>query len=80
MRAEVVSELRTWTLEERLEVAEELLRGIRSEIGDGSSRSRRGEVRRQMKKAASALVRDYSDDEELTAFTVLDGEDFHAAG
>jgi predicted DNA-binding ribbon-helix-helix protein len=28
--------------------------------------------------AAKALLNDYTTDEELTAFTALDGEDFHA--
>jgi metal-responsive CopG/Arc/MetJ family transcriptional regulator len=32
----------------------------------------------QLAKAARALLADYEKDEELTAFTVLDGEDFHA--
>ncbi len=30
-------------------------------------------------KAAEILLVDYTTDEELTAFTVLDGEDFHGA-
>jgi len=32
----------------------------------------------QLAKAARALLDDYEKDEELTAFTVLDVEDFHA--
>jgi len=31
-------------------------------------------------KAAKSLLRDYQEDPELTAFTSLDGEDFHAQG
>ena len=32
----------------------------------------------QLASAACALLADYETDEELTAFTALDGEDFHA--
>lgn len=32
----------------------------------------------QLAKAAKALLSDYETDEELTSFTSLDGEDFHA--
>ena len=34
--------------------------------------------RRKMAAAAAALRRDYEADPDLTAFTSLDGEDFHA--
>lgn len=31
----------------------------------------------ELEAAAESLLADYENDEELTAFTVLDGEDFH---
>jgi hypothetical protein len=31
-----------------------------------------------LSQAANALLPDYLEDGELTAFTILDGEDFHA--
>ncbi len=31
----------------------------------------------ELEAAAKALLADYENDEELTAFTALDGEDFH---
>jgi predicted CopG family antitoxin len=34
--------------------------------------------RSQLADAAQALLNDYTTDKELTAFTVLDGDDFHA--
>ncbi|MDW7754523.1 MAG: CopG family transcriptional regulator [Brevefilum sp.] len=34
--------------------------------------------RSQLVDAAQALLNDYTTDKELTAFTVLDGDDFHA--
>ncbi len=35
---------------------------------------------RALEQAARALLADYQADPELTAFTVLDGQDFHAQG
>jgi macrodomain Ter protein organizer (MatP/YcbG family) len=35
---------------------------------------------RELEQAAQALLADYQADPELTAFTALDGEDFHAQG
>ena len=35
---------------------------------------------RQLEQAAQALLADYQAGAELTAFTALDGEDFHAQG
>ena len=34
----------------------------------------------ELAAAAQALLADYQDDPDLTAFTALDGEDFHAQG
>ncbi len=34
----------------------------------------------QMQQAARLLLADYQTDPELTAFTALDGDDFHAQG
>jgi hypothetical protein len=36
--------------------------------------------KRQLASAAEALLADYAAEGELTAFSVLDGEDFHAWG
>ncbi len=35
-------------------------------------------IERQLASAAEALLEDYTNDEELTCFTALDGESFHA--
>ncbi len=35
---------------------------------------------RELEQAALALLADYQTDPELTAFSALDGEDFHAQG
>ena len=36
--------------------------------------------KREMEAAAKALLADYQNNPELTAFTALDAEDFHAQG
>jgi len=38
----------------------------------------RQRMKEEMEAAAQALLADYESDKELTAFSVLDGEDFHA--
>ncbi len=38
----------------------------------------REKTRRKMEQAAHALLNDYENDPELTAFTALDQEDFYA--
>jgi hypothetical protein len=38
---------------------------------------KRQEIARQMEVAAEALYDDYANDKELTAFSILDGEDFY---
>ena len=38
---------------------------------------KRQETARQMEVAAEALYDDYANDKELTAFSILDGEDFY---
>ena len=42
--------------------------------------SLRERQQRELEQAARALLDDYQSDPELTAFTALDGEDFHAQG
>ncbi len=39
----------------------------------------RARQQRELEQAAQALLADYRDDPELTAFTALDGHDFHAS-
>jgi len=42
--------------------------------------SKRAARTSELESAAELLLADYENDEELTAFTVLDGEDFHEEG
>jgi len=40
------------------------------------SKEIKDEKKKTLSEAAEALLKDYSDDKELTIFTALDGEDF----
>lgn len=46
--------------------------------GDFEQPAKKQEERQQLRVAAEALLSDYAEDGELTAFTALDSEEFHA--
>jgi len=79
-RAQVVSELKALGPEERLSVPEELSRLAKDDLRRETLRSRNQVEKARMREASRALLEDYALGGELTAFTALDGEDFHAAG
>ena len=79
-RAQVISELKALSPEERLSIAEELLRLVKDDLRKATPRSRKHVRRARMRDASRALLEDYASEGELTAFTALDGEDFYAAG
>ena len=76
---EILKELKRFSTRERLEIIETTLHLIRQELRleKPGKRSRKS---RSLSLAAKALLPDYLASGELTAFTVLDGEDFHAQG
>lgn len=57
---------------------EAILRDMRESLQSVSQSPARFETKRQLARAAELLTADYEQDKELTAFTALDGEDFHA--
>jgi hypothetical protein len=80
-QAEILQELKNLTTAERLAVIEAALHLIREDLQQGSQAERlptQSERRRQLAEAAEALLPDYAADGELTAFTALDYEEFHA--
>jgi hypothetical protein len=48
-----------------------------NDINSHSTREEEENIDTRMEKAAVSLLGEYENDEELTAFTVLDGEDFY---
>ena len=79
-QTEILQELKKLTSEERLAVAEAALTLVREELQRAGRPLSKTQMSQQMAQAAKALFRDYQTDTELTAFTVLDSEDFGAKG
>lgn len=75
---EIERELKRMTNAERLfviEIASQLVRGT---LKNDSNLSL-ADKRQRLKKSAEIMLSEYAHDEELTAMTVLDGEEFHHA-
>ncbi|MEX2593935.1 MAG: hypothetical protein WD426_14260 [Anditalea sp.] len=65
---EIIKEIKRLPVDKRLRIVEQTLKSIRE-----------AESKNQLEKAVGALYTDYSNDNELTAFTSLDFENFYEA-
>jgi hypothetical protein len=74
--AELLQELKKLTSAERLAVAEATLRLVHEELQQTAQPASQAEMKQRLAKAAEVLLPDYQVDADLTAFTVLDSEDF----
>ena len=75
---DILKALETMTLRERLEIVESVLQEIRARLAEDEAREDRwNNLERRMRDAAVLLADDYKNDEELTIFSALDGEDFY---
>ena len=63
---------------ERLNIIEAALHQIRRDLEAVKEPLPVGGKQRQLAEAAEALLGDYASDKDLTAYTALDGDDFHA--
>jgi len=77
-KQEILEELKKLAPAERLVVIEAALEELRGEILQTEPPSTKEDRKRQLASAAEALFADYAAEGELTAFSVLNGEDFHA--
>lgn len=77
-RREIFEALQQLPLFERLALMESILRMISEEFKQREFFPADSERKNKMIAASEALLADYTSDRELTAFTALDGEDFHA--
>lgn len=75
---EILQELKKLTTTERLTIVEAALRLIREDLQQVGEPLVPTERKRQLAAAAQALLPDYAAGGELTIFTALDSEDFHA--
>ncbi|MHB8067791.1 MAG: hypothetical protein ACYDIC_07820 [Desulfobaccales bacterium] len=77
-RIDLLKELQKLTPPERLAVIEAALQQLRADL-EGRPEPKYLAVRKkEMAAAAQALQADYAAGDELTVFTTLDAEDFHA--
>ena len=74
---DILAEIKKLTAAERLTIVESILQSIREDLRQGEQQPAQTE-KKQLVKAAEALLSDYMKDKELTIFTSLDSEDFHA--
>jgi hypothetical protein len=77
-QTEILEELKKLPTTERLTIIEAALCLIREDLQQVEPPLARTERQRQLAAAAEALLPDYAAGGELTIFTALDGEDFHA--
>jgi hypothetical protein len=75
---EILEALKRLTPSERLIVIEGALEELRRELQQAESPPDKEGRKKQLASAAEVLLADYASDAELTAFSILDGEDFHA--
>ena len=72
---EIASELQRLPTVERLKVVEQVMQQLQKEFAKANYAP---SERAGLNHAAEVLLEDYTRDPELTAFTALDGDSFHA--
>lgn len=77
---EILEEISKLTNAERLTIIEAASHLIREDLRLSEHPLSETERKHRMTLAAEALLADYTSDTELTAFTALDGEEFHEEG
>ena len=79
LRGELLDEVKKLPVSERLAFVEAALQLVQQDVQCllplAEARARRARLRARMADAAERLAQFYETDEELTAFTALDGED-----
>ena len=74
----ILNELKKLSNTERLAIIESALNMIRKDLQSAEQSQELKNRKQRLSEAARLLLPDYANDDELTAFTVLDSEDFHA--
>ena len=77
-RTDILDELNKLPADEQLSIVETALRQLREQFRAGRLDAA-SERRERLSVAADALKTAYETDPELTAFTTLDRDDYHAA-
>jgi hypothetical protein len=76
---EIIEQLKKLAPAQRLAIVEATLRSIREELVPAQEPVAKSERGRKLAAAAKALLPDYAQGGDLTSFTALDSEDFHAS-
>ncbi len=76
-RQEILEEIKRLTPEERLVLFEDTFQLIRQDLSRVEQPLSREERKRQLAEQAKLALPYYQNDEELTIFTALDGEDVY---
>lgn len=76
---EIIEQLKKLAPAQRLAIVEATLRSIREELASSQERQAKSGRELKLAEAAKALLSDYANDGDLTSFTALDSEDFHAS-
>ncbi len=79
-QAELLEKLKKLTPKERLTIIEVALHLVRKDFQRMEQPLAQTKKKQQLAAAAKALLPDYVAGGELTVFTALDSEDFHAEG
>ncbi|MFH1116467.1 MAG: hypothetical protein V1792_21350 [Pseudomonadota bacterium] len=77
-KTDILEEIKKLPPEDVLSIIEAALRGLREELAPAKQLLPEMERKHRLDKAARDLYDDYATDTELTCFTRLDAEDFHA--
>jgi hypothetical protein len=72
-QVDLLGELKKMPTHQRLEFIEAAIHNLKEDLQKNDKESSRS----QLAAAAQALLKDYQNDEELTAFTCLDGDPVH---
>ena len=78
--AEILEQIKKLSLKERLEVIDAAIHLLRDELTQKVPPLTLEDRKKLLSQGADVLLQDYKTDSELTSFTALDGEDFHAQG
>ncbi|MEW5694019.1 MAG: hypothetical protein AB1765_12070 [Candidatus Hydrogenedentota bacterium] len=73
---EIINQLRRLNSDELINIIENAVAVLESKIQ--SSNKTKNRSKKQLFKAAKKLVSEYKNNSELTAFTLIDGDEFYA--
>ena len=72
---QLLNEFRQLPLAQQIETLQILLRIVAQQVEQPANEN---DTHKSLAEAANLLLKDYQEDRDLTSFTVLDGEPFHA--